>query len=132
MDSHAIEAEATRATSQELAAYLQEELGQKLTGYMAGVNDVKMVGRWASGRNRPRDAARMRLQVAFHVTRLLVGAYGVETAKAWLVGVNAALGDESPAWIIRTATDPGGLRMVVPLAKEFAGVPIPSPVHGKA
>jgi hypothetical protein len=121
VDPKVIEREAVLVGNRELAAYLQAQLGQKLTAYLAGLSDSKIVGRWASGKSVPRDAARLRLQTAFYATRLLVEAYGADTAKAWMVGVNEGLDDEAPAWVLRHAEIPDAVRAVVPLAKEFAG-----------
>ena len=113
--------EATRLGIDEVAGYLQAELGQRLTAYLSGVSDPKAVGRWAAGRAEPRDAAQMRLRDAFQATRLLVEAYGAKTAKAWWVGSNTRLDDEAPAMIVRYASVPDELRFVVPAARAFAG-----------
>ena len=115
-----IEYEAARADTTEIAGYLQAHLGQKLTAYLAGVKDPKMVGKWARG-TEPRDAASMRLRAAFQATRMLVGAYGDRCAKAWFVGTNTRLDDEAPAWVLRQAEAPDELRLVVPIARAFAG-----------
>ncbi len=63
----------------------------------------------------------MRARAAFQVARLLVDAYGERTARAWLLGSNSRLDDEAPAWLLRHAEDPGDLRMLVPVARAFAG-----------
>jgi hypothetical protein len=107
----------------EIVAYLQLQLGQKLTAYLAGVTDPKMVGRWAAGKARPRDEREMRLRDAFKATRMLVEAFGAATAKAWWVGSNTRLDDRAPAAIVRHAADPEALRHVVPAARAFAGGP---------
>jgi hypothetical protein len=121
VDLKLIEREAVLSSSQDLALYLQIQLGQKLTAYITGLADPKIVGRWATGKTTPRDTAKLRLRIAFHATRLLVEAYGQDTAKAWLLGVNEALDDEAPAWVVRNAKNPDGLRFIIPLAKEFVG-----------
>jgi hypothetical protein len=119
----AVSDEATRLDVTEIAAYLQLQLGQKLTAYLAGVTDPKMVGRWAAGKARPRDEREMRLRDAFKATRMLVEAFGAATAKAWWVGSNTRLDDRAPAAIVRHAADPEALRYVVPAARAFAGGP---------
>lgn len=121
LDPEDVADEATRLGIDEVAGYLQAELGQRLTAYLSGVRDRKVVGRWASGRAEPRDAAQMRLRDAFQATRLLVDAYGAKTAKAWWVGSNTRLDDEAPAMIVRYAGSPDELRFVVPAARAFAG-----------
>ncbi len=115
-----IEHEATRSDLAEVARYLQDHLGQKLTAYLAGMRDPKMVGRWARG-TEPRDAPAMRLRAAFQATRMLTTAYGDRTAKAWFVGSNTRLDDEAPAMVLRYAQVPDDMRMVVPTARAFAG-----------
>ena len=116
-----IEREAVMATSAELAAYLQGELGQQLTAYLTGLRDAKMVGRWAGGKSAPREAANLRLRYAFRIARMLIDAYGADTAKAWLVGANTRLDDEAPASVLRHAQSPEDLRRLVPAARAFVG-----------
>ena len=77
----------------EIIAYLQEHLGQRMTAYVSGVKDPKMVARWIARQNLPRDEAQIRLREGYQATRLIVDAYGDETAKAWLFGSNAELGE---------------------------------------
>ena len=84
--------EAALLPIQDVIAYLQEHLGQRMTAYISGVKDPKMVHRWIARQNLPRDESQIRLREAYQATRLLVDAYGDETAKAWLFGSNAELG----------------------------------------
>jgi len=104
-----------------VAGYLQETLGQKVTAYLAGVRDPKMVGRWASERVEPRDPVKLRLRCAYQVARMVATAFGAETTRAWLFGTNSRLDDEAPAWVLRHARAPDDLRGVVPAARSFAG-----------
>lgn len=121
LDPERVADEATTSGIDEVAGYLQAQLGQRLTAYLSGVSDPKVVGRWASGKAEPRDAAQMRLRDAFQATRLLVEAYGAKTAKAWWVGSNTRLDDAAPAMTVRYASTPDELRFVVPVARAFAG-----------
>jgi hypothetical protein len=116
-----VERDASLLSSGELARYLQDHLGQKLTAYLSGLKDPKMVGQWASGKARPREAAQVRLLIAFQAARMLVDAYGADAAKAWFLGTKDALGDEAPAWTLRHSADPEEMWPVASLAKEFAG-----------
>lgn len=120
LDPVEIEHEATKADIADVARYLQAHLGQKLTAYLAGVKDPKMVGKWTRG-TAPRDTAAMRLRAAFQATRMLAGAYGDNCAKAWFVGSNTRLDDEAPAWVLRYAQAPDDMRLLVPTARAFAG-----------
>jgi len=123
LDPTHVSEEATRLPVDAVATYLQQQLGQKLTAYLAGVNDPKMVGRWAAGKAQPRDEREMRLRDAFKATRMLVEAFGAQTAKAWWVGSNTRLDDRAPAAVVRHAADPEAMRFVVPAARAFAGGP---------
>lgn len=121
LDPERVEREAVVGEAGELARYLQEQLGQRLTAYLAGLRDPKVVGRWIARDQSPRDASAMRLRAAFQAARMIVDAYGASTAKAWFVGSNTGLDDEAPAWVLRHAASPDDLRFVVPTARAFAG-----------
>ena len=103
-----------------VAGWLQDQLGQQLTAYLAGLRDPKVVGKWRRG-NPPRAAAEFRLRTAYSAARMLVDAYGANTARAWFLGSNSRLDDEAPAWLLRHADDPGDVRFLVPAARAFAG-----------
>lgn len=113
--------EAARLSISEIARFLQEHLGQRMTAYIGGVTDQKMVARWIAGQNAPRDESQRRLREGYQATRLLVTAYGDETAKAWLFGSNTRLDDRAPAYVLRHATSWEDMRYVVPAARAFAG-----------
>lgn len=123
LDPEIITREAIAIDIMKVSAYLQAALGQKLTAYIAGINDPKMVGRWAKGRVQPRDLANLRLREAYKATRMLVEAYDATTAKAWWVGTNTRLDDHAPAAVLRNAEDPEAARFVAPAARAFAGGP---------
>jgi hypothetical protein len=91
---------ATRASSSEIAKYLQELLGQKLTGLIAGVQDPKAVGEWARGKRQPHPDAEQHLRAAFQIAELLLQAEAPQTVRAWFVGMNPFLEDRSPALVI--------------------------------
>jgi hypothetical protein len=120
LDPMIVEREAVTADFSEVAGWLQEELGQQLTAYLAGLRDPKVVGKWRKG-SPPRPAAEFRLRTAYSAARMLVDAYGSGTARAWFLGSNSRLDDEAPAWLLRHAEDPGDVRFLVPTARAFAG-----------
>jgi hypothetical protein len=120
LDPMIVEREAVTADFSEVAGWLQEELGQQLTAYLAGLRDPKVVGKWRKG-SPPRPAAEFRLRTASSAARMLVDAYGAGTARAWFLGSNSRLDDEAPAWLLRHAEDPGDVRFLVPTARAFAG-----------
>lgn len=86
---------------QDVAAFLAGAFGQKLVAYMAGVDDAKTVSRWTAGTHAPRDENELRLRVAYQVFHLLQEQESPHTIRAWFVGINPQLNDESPASAIR-------------------------------
>lgn len=101
----------------EIAAVLQQHLGQRVTAYLSGVKDPKMVGRWARGKAKPRELAELRLRAAYPAAELLADAYGPGTARAWFFGTNSRLGDEAPAYLLRHGEPP--FRDLLPAARAF-------------
>src|SRR5438067_3741869 len=93
---------AMRASVPEIAARLQEVLGQRLTAVVAGVSDVKAVGQWARGLRSPHPDAERRLRDAYQVVVLLLEVDAPETIRAWLGGMNPHLDDQAPALAIAT------------------------------
>jgi len=99
----------------DIARYLQEALGQKLVAHMAGVADPKRVGRWAQGTQAPRGEAERRLRAAFQIFHLILTQDSVHIARAWFIGMNPQLEDDSPAEVIRD----GRLKEALAAAKAF-------------
>jgi hypothetical protein len=114
-----LSAEAVRLPIAEIASFMRQHLGQRKTAYIGGVNDPKMVARWIAGHSTPRDHAQRRLREGYQAARLLVGAYGDETAKAWFFGSNAQLDGDAPAYVLRHARSWEELRLIVPAARAF-------------
>jgi hypothetical protein len=90
-------------------------LGQKLVAFMAGVADAKSVGKWARGQRRPRRETQERLRAAFNVFHLLQEQESPHTVRAWFVGLNPQLDDDSPA----RAISEDRLRDVLAAAKAY-------------
>ncbi|NEB75441.1 XRE family transcriptional regulator [Streptomyces sp. SID14478] len=84
----------------DIARFLQDNLGQRLTARMAGISDAKQVGRWASGSSNPRPEAETRLRDAIQIFHLIQSAESVYTARAWMIGMNPQLEDMAPALCI--------------------------------
>jgi hypothetical protein len=100
----------------DVAAFLQDALGQKLVAYMVGIEDPKTIGRWAGEKRLPQDPeAERRLRDAYHIFRVLLTKESPYTVRAWFVGLNPQLDDESPATAIRE----GRTRDVLIAAKAF-------------
>ncbi len=102
-----------------IAQFLQSHLGQRVTAYLGGVKDQKIVGRWAAGKGTPREKVRSRLRCGYEAARLLVDAFGDETAQAWFFGSNHLMEDEAPAYVLRYAENPDDYRMLIPATRAF-------------
>src|SRR5438105_2983312 len=102
-----------------VAAYLQEHLGQKVTAYLSGAKDAKLVGQWAAGKVQPHPMMSFRLRSAYRAARYLVEAYGSETAQAWFCGRNSQLDDRAPAFALRKGTNLEDWSFVISAAKTF-------------
>lgn len=98
-----------------IAAYLQEALGQKLVAYMAGVGDSKGVGLWARGSQHPRAEAEARLRAAYQIYHLLLSGDSPHAVRAWFIGMNPQLDDDSPA----QALHEGKLKEALAAARSF-------------
>jgi len=99
-----------------MAAFLQDALGQKLVAFMVGVEDPKTVGKWAKTKHLPRDIdVERKLRHGYQIFRLLLTEESPYTVRAWFVGLNPQLNDESPATAIRE----GRTRDVLVAAKAF-------------
>lgn len=96
----ALHRETTEASIDDVVRFLQELFGQKLVAIMAGVSDPKSVGRWASKETTPRTEADRRLRDTSVIVRLLLTEESPHTVRAWFVGLNPQLDDESPAHAI--------------------------------
>jgi hypothetical protein len=107
---------AIEASTAEMAAFLQDALGQKLVAYTVGAATPKSISRWASGEQSPRPDKEQRLRNAFQVFHLLTAGASREMARAWFIGSNPHLEDQTPADAIRA----GGVREVMNAARVFA------------
>jgi hypothetical protein len=84
----------------DIARFLQDNLGQRLTARITNLSDHRQVGKWASGENTPRPEAEERLRATLQVLHLIQGAESLYTARAWLIGMNPQLNDEAPLTVI--------------------------------
>ena len=81
----------------EIAAELQELLGQRLVAFAVGVRSPKLVGRWAAGEHEPRDEADKRLRELYRVVVMLRDEqYGKGPIRAFMLAANPDLDDRAP------------------------------------
>jgi hypothetical protein len=109
---------ATRTPIVEVAAELQQILGQRTTAVIARVQDAKLVGKWARGEHAPRQEAERRLRAAFQVALLLLEFDSAPTVRSWFLGMNPYLDDRSPSLVIAEGT-PGDWASVLQAARGF-------------
>ena len=99
----------------DIVRFLQNTLGSKLTAYIAGVIDAKMVGKWAGGTNTPGAEREKRLRAAYQVFQMILAEEDEYVARAWLIGMNPQLDDETPSDCLRE----GRFKDVLTAARAF-------------
>lgn len=120
-DAGRLDREASTLAVSEIAAYLQDRLGQRMTAFMAGLTDAKQIGRYAREDGpEPRAAVARRLRHGYKIVRMINEAYDAETAKAWLFGTNTLLDDEAPIEVLRAADEPEQFTAVIRAARQLA------------
>lgn len=94
---------ATITPINEITRKLEQVLSRRLTAVIAGVKDGKTIARWASDDTTEIQYNKeQRLRMTFQIVLLLLGSQdSPQMVKAWFIGLNPQLGDESPAEVIR-------------------------------
>jgi len=108
-----------RTETAHIAAYLRDQLGQRVTAYLLGAADPKQVAAYARGGNISELRAR-RLREGYKIVRMIETPYDTETAKAWLFGTNARLDDQAPIEVLAGATKTEQFADVRRAARQFA------------
>lgn len=98
----------------DVVAALQSQLGQALLRVIAD-RDTRTLTRWVNGTARPPQAAERLLRDTFQVVELLTSAESSEVTRAWFMGMNPQLEDESPAETLAA----GRSRDVMAAARAF-------------
>lgn len=89
--------DALRADWRAVVSTLSSNLGNGMVALIAEVS-AETVSRWAAGESRnPRPAAERRVRDAYQVYSDLVSVDSPHTVRAWFMGANPLLADESPA-----------------------------------
>lgn len=119
--AHRLDVEASTRSVPEIAAYLQDMVGQRMAAAIAGLTDVKQIGRYASKHGpEPRSTMERRLREGYKVVHMLSDACDDKTARAWLFGMNSHLDDRAPIEVLGTAVDTTDFTMVVQAAQRVA------------
>jgi hypothetical protein len=104
-----------RISNADLVSSLKQNLGTQVVALIAGV-DKKTVLRWIEDRaDVMRDESEKRLRAAYQVFELLATVDAPPTIRAWFIGMNPQLEDDSPA----EALAEGKLREVLSAARAF-------------
>jgi hypothetical protein len=116
-----LDEDAIAGSAGQLAAYLEEAVGQRIAARMAGLDDPEQISRYARGGDpEPHATTERRLREGYKVVRMLVDAYDAETARAWLFGTNSRLDDRAPIVVLASATGAAEFAAVLKAARELA------------
>jgi hypothetical protein len=103
----------------ELLRTLISKIGKKLTSYVAGVHDTRMIESWIAGEPSPSDAE-MRLRFTYQIVMTLTIKDSPAVAQAWLLGVNPELSDRVPIHLLREGKLDQIAGPIVGAARAFA------------
>lgn len=94
--------EAIHAPFRDIVGQLVAILGKKLTAYVAGVKDTRVIDRWSAGdvQQPYRDADR-RIRLAYQIARTLKDHDSARVVQAWFMGLNPVLQDRTPIRLLR-------------------------------
>jgi hypothetical protein len=76
------------------------KLGTRLVGFIVD-KDRSTISRWKKGETKVPDDASQALRLVYEIFRLLEANESDHTIRAWFIGMNPQLDDESPAEAIQ-------------------------------
>lgn len=88
-----------------VATELIELLGPTLTAALTGVKDRKQPHRWAAQSSMPRHETENRLRLAYRIVLFLRAAENDHVIRAWFIGGNPNLNEDTPITAIREGRD---------------------------
>ena len=106
---------AVRTGPTDMAALLQDLLGQRLVAVITAQRDPKNVGRWLRGDRAPNPAAAAKLRQTYQVASLLLQREDPRTVAQWFSSMNPYLDDDEPAIALRE----GRAQEVIRAARAF-------------
>ena len=92
---------AVQAPFSEIVAELTQILGKKLTAYIGGVKDTRVIERWMHGGVEPYGDAVQRVKLAYQIAKTLSEHDHARVVQAWFTGLNPELQDRTPIRLIR-------------------------------
>jgi hypothetical protein len=107
----------------EIVAELAEILGKKLTAYIGGVKDTRVVERWIQGEvEQPYRDADRRIRLAYQIAKTLSEHDSARVVQAWFIGLNPELQDRAPIRLLKEADiDKGGPELLNAMRAFLAG-----------
>ncbi|ALM18935.1 hypothetical protein [Mycobacteroides abscessus] len=113
--------EALAMNTPELVTALADQLGFKLVAYLGKVKETRAAKQWAEGTRELANAEDIeRLRLAFHAASLIMSRGPSSVAQAWFQGLNPALGDASPARLLREGDIEAVGPRILSAARQFA------------
>lgn len=92
---------AVQAPFAEIVRELTEILGKKLTAYVGGVKDTRVVERWMHDGVEPYREADRRIRLAYQIAKTLSEHDSTRVVQAWFVGLNPELQDRAPVRLLK-------------------------------
>ena len=92
---------AVQASFSEIVVEVVEILGKKLTAYIGGVKDTRVVERWMQGGVDPYKDAEQRIRLAFQIAKTISDHDSPRVVQAWFTGLNPELQDRTPIRLLR-------------------------------
>lgn len=89
-------ADALQLSPQDVSSELARVLGRQLLGVIVD-KGARTIHRWIADESKPSLEDERRLRNAYQVYLLLASVEGDHTVRAWFMGMNPQLEDESPA-----------------------------------
>lgn len=87
---------ATELSTEDIVSELLGVLGKHLLAHIVK-KDVKSLARWASGEHHPKEREERILRNTYQIFATLDHVESSHTIRAWFMGMNPQLNDESPA-----------------------------------
>ena len=96
-----LEKQSKEKNIQEIVKELAEILGERMTVFVSGRNNVNALKFWLSGKGNPEPAEELRLRYAYRGAKALSNEYDSATAVSFFMGMNRSLNEEAPASFLR-------------------------------
>lgn len=94
-----IEREAYTLPIERLVSKLVSLTGVVVAGTIGAVKSERAVRRWVAGERRPDREPQLRF--AYRIASMIAATCGPLIVQSWFKGANSALGDRSPALVLR-------------------------------